>query len=77
MGLYMLQMLMLINYGFKGTFYPYSLSVYFCAVPLFRIARVGRGMWRLGRDSGVGGLEMMIQMIRVVVIYVTGGSRTI
>lgn len=33
-------------------------------------------MWRLGTDSGVGGLEMMIQMIRVVVIYVTGGSRT-
>jgi len=75
MGLYMLQMLMLISLLFMGTSYLYFL-IYFYVIVLFRIVRVVRGMLRLGRDNGVGGLEMMIKII-VVVIYVTGGSRTI
>lgn len=75
MDLYMLQMLMLISLLFMGTSYLYFL-IYFYVIVLFRIVRAVRGMLRLGRDNGVGGLEMMIKII-VVAIYVTGGSRTI
>lgn len=75
MGLYMLQMLMLISLLFMGTSYLYFF-IYFYVIVLFRIVRAVRGMLRLGRDNGVGGLEMMIKII-VVAIYVTGGSRTI
>lgn len=75
MGLYMLQMLMLISLLVMGTSYLYFF-IYFYVIVLFRIVRAVRGMLRLGRDNEIGGLEMMIKII-VVAIYVTGGSRTI